>query len=120
VEVFEFATSLEQDEKFTLSRVEGSPVCGAGLLSEIYRVIIIFMKTPDPNKERNERKLSLTDFLKYYNEKLPLEFPRAAVPLLQKFKKTYPGLFKDGDMWSLCLHRKKFMDWRPQRIKSLP
>ena len=38
----------------------------------------------------------------------------------QEFKKTYPTLFKGEDMWSLDRHRKKFMDWRPQRTKSLP
>lgn len=78
------------------------------------------MKTPDLDKERSERKLSLTDFLESYNENLPSEFPRASLSSLREFKKTYPGLFKSGDdLWSLDQHRKKFMDWLPQHVKSL-
>jgi hypothetical protein len=81
------------------------------------------MKTPNLDKERSEKSLSLPDFLESYNENLPSEFPRASLPFLKEFKKTYPSLFKDekGEkIWSLDQHRKKFMDWRPQRIKSLP
>jgi hypothetical protein len=77
------------------------------------------MKDIDLDKERSEKLLSLNDFLKSYNENLPLEFPRASIIFLREFRKTYPTLFKDEDGWSLDLHRKKFMDWRPQRMKSL-
>ena len=76
------------------------------------------MKTLDPDRERGEKKLSVADFLKYYNENLPSEFPRASLPFLREFKKTYPRLFKGKDTWSLDMHRKKFMEWRPQRTKS--
>ena len=82
-------------------------------------VSFLLMNALDLDKERCERNLSLTDFLKYYNENLPSAFPRASHLFLREFKKTYPGLFKGEDMWSLDRHRKKFMDWRPQRIKSL-
>jgi len=78
------------------------------------------MKAPDLDKERSEKKLSLADFLKYYNEDLPTAFPRASTPFLREFKKAYPGLFNGEDTWSLDQHRKKFMDWNPQRTKALP
>jgi len=76
------------------------------------------MKTPDLDKERSEERLSIREFLKYYNEDLPSAFPRASIPFLTEFKKTYPALFKNEDSWSLDQHRKKFMDWRPQRTKQ--
>ena len=76
------------------------------------------MKTLDPDIERGKKKLSVADFLKFYNENLPPEFPRASFPFLREFKKTYPRLFKGNDTWSLDMHRKKFMDWRPQRTNS--
>jgi len=77
------------------------------------------MKTIDVDKERSEQMLSISDFLRAYNENLPEIFPRASLLFLREFRKTYPNLFKEEDSWSLELHRKKFMDWRPQRIKSL-
>ena len=77
------------------------------------------MKILDPVKERGERKLSLPDFLTSYNKDLPSSFPRATQPFLKEFKKAYPGLFKDDNTWSLDQHRKKFMDWLPQHIKSI-
>ena len=77
------------------------------------------MKIMDPVKERGERKLSSTDFVTSYNKNLPSRFPRASQPFLREFKKAYPALFKDDSAWSLDQHRKKFMDWLPQHIKSL-
>ena len=77
------------------------------------------MKTLDLDIERSEEKHSLADFLKLYNEDLPIEFPKASESFLREFRKTYPGLFKGENTWSLDHHRKKFMDWRPQRTKSL-
>jgi len=77
------------------------------------------MKTPDEDRIRSEKKLSLHKFLESYNEKLPPEFPRASLPFLREFKKTYPALFAGKDSWSLDQHRKKFMDWRPQRTRTL-
>ena len=77
------------------------------------------MKPLDPIKERGEKKLSPNDFIIFYNENLPLKFPRASKPFLREFKKTYPKLFKENNAWSLDQHRKKFMDWLPQHIRSL-
>lgn len=82
-------------------------------------LLLQLMKTPDFDRERSEKKIALNDFLKYYNEDLPSEFPRASLPFLREFRKTYPNLFKGENSWSLDHHRKKFMDWRPQRTKSL-
>lgn len=76
------------------------------------------MKAPDIDKERSERKIPLEDFLKTYNKGLPKGFPRASHTSLEEYRKSYPSQFKDG-LWSLDLHRKKFMDWLPQYIKSL-
>ena len=78
------------------------------------------MKTPDLDRERSERKFSLADFLKIYNENLPPQFPRATPVVLKEFRKNYPELFKIPDIWSLDQHRKKFMDWLPQYMSSLP
>lgn len=75
------------------------------------------MKIPDPDRERSERELSLADFLKSYNENLPSGFPRASTAFLKEFMKTYPSLFKRSEAWTLDKHRKKFMDWGPQRTK---
>jgi len=77
------------------------------------------MKTPDLEKERSEKKLTIGDFLKTYNDDLPTEFPRASIPSLKEFRETFPGFFKRDETWSLEQHRKKFMDWLPQYIRSL-
>jgi len=69
------------------------------------------MNTPDLYKERSKEKLSINDFLKYYNVDLPERFPSASLASLREFKTAYPALFKDDDEWSLGQHRKKFMDW---------
>jgi len=81
-------------------------------------VVLEVMKGPNPEKEQSEKKLSLADFSKSYNEGLPVEFPLATHPFLREFKKTYPGLFKNDETWSLGQHRKKFMDWLSQRMRS--
>lgn len=71
------------------------------------------MKLPDLDKERSEKHLSLPEFLKCYNEKLPPVFPQASLALLREFKKTHQSIFKEGGTWSLDQHRKKVMDWLP-------
>lgn len=71
------------------------------------------------DKNPEDSKLSLTDFQKTYNDGIPEDFPRASAKFLEEFKTTYPALFKGDDTWSLELHRKKFMDWLPQHVKSL-
>lgn len=75
------------------------------------------MKLPDVDKIRSEKSLSFSDFLKSYNEDLPLQFPRASAALLREFKKAHIALFK-GDMWSLDQHRKKVMDWLTSRSRA--
>lgn len=75
------------------------------------------MKTPDVDRARSEEQLSLPNFLKSYNNVLPLEFPRASLALLREFQKAHSTLFKSNGSWSLDQHRKKVMDWLPSRLK---
>ena len=77
------------------------------------------MTPQDPIKERSEKKVSPNEFITSYNENLPSKFPRASQPFLREFKKAYPRLFENDNAWSLDQHRKKFMDWLPQHIRSL-
>jgi hypothetical protein len=77
------------------------------------------MKAPDLDRERSERKIAIADFLKTYNAGLPESFPRASLSLLMEYKRHYPSQFKEGELWSLDLHRKKFMDWLPMHLKSI-
>jgi len=77
------------------------------------------MKTRDLERERSEQKLTLHEFLSTYNEGLPSAFPRASLPYLREFQKTYPKLFKRDGTWTLDQHRKKFMDWIPQHLRAL-
>lgn len=76
------------------------------------------MKGPDLDRERSEKKVSIGEFLKAYNTGLPEQFPRASLPLLKEYRKHYAGQFKIDGLWSLDLHRKKFMDWLPMYLKS--
>lgn len=69
------------------------------------------MRLPDVDRERSEKSLSFSDFLKSYNENLPMEFPRASLALLREFRKMHASLFKSDNLWSLDQHRKKVMDW---------
>ncbi len=80
---------------------------------------MIFMKGPDLDRERSEKRLTIAAFLKSYNEDIPAGFPRASLPLLRQFARIYPELFKTGTTWSLDQHRKKLMDWLPMHIRSL-
>lgn len=58
-----------------------------------------------------QEQVSLLDFLKSYNQTIPMGFPKASALLLKKFKEGHAKLFKHDDLWSLDLHRKKIMDW---------
>ncbi len=69
------------------------------------------MKAPDIDKEKSEETHSVTEFLKLYNENLPLTFPRASIALLEEFRSTHSDFFKSSNVWSLGLHRKRVMDW---------
>jgi hypothetical protein len=75
------------------------------------------MRSPDLDRERSEKKITIKDFLKSYNENLPDVFPSATLPLLNEFRGAYPELFKNGNEWSLDTHRKKVMDWLPRHLK---
>lgn len=76
------------------------------------------MKTPDVDRIRCEKQLTLAGFLKCYNEDLPSNFPQASAVLLREFRRENGALFKSGS-WSLDQHRKKMMDWLPVRLKRL-
>ena len=65
----------------------------------------------------SQKQISLVEFLESYNRNMPISFPRASVELLKKFKETHIALFKNGDFWTLDLHRKKLMDWLPRNTK---
>ena len=80
-------------------------------------VLLSVMRLPDLDRERSERPLSFSDFMKSYNEDLPLQFPRVSVALLREFRKEHTTLFKYGRSWSLDQHRKKVMDWLTSRTK---
>jgi hypothetical protein len=77
------------------------------------------MKGPDLDKERSEMKISIKEFLQSYNSNIPAGFPRATMELLITFSKTYPALFKAEKTWTLGQHRKKFMDWLQQYLRSI-
>jgi len=76
------------------------------------------MKGPDLDRIRSEKSLSRKEFLASYNEDLPKEFPHASDPILKEFSKRYPELFKNGDLWSLDVHRKRLMDWLPAYVRA--
>jgi len=73
------------------------------------------MRTRDLDKERSEASHSLLDFMKLYNENLPIAFPRVSAALLGEFRTAHSTLFKSDNVWSLDLHRKKVMDWLRSR-----
>ncbi|MEK9201800.1 MAG: hypothetical protein AAB944_02405 [Patescibacteria group bacterium] len=62
----------------------------------------------------SQMQISLSDFLKFYNQNIPAGFPQASVSLLKKFKDAHSMLFKHGNLWSLDQHRKKLIDWLPR------
>ncbi|MDP2593745.1 MAG: hypothetical protein Q8P36_00165 [bacterium] len=81
--------------------------------------MMLTMKTPDLDRARSERRVTLAEFLRSYNTGLPEQFPRASLPLLRAYKLQYPAQFKEDGLWSLDIHRKKVMDWLPMHLKSL-
>lgn len=76
------------------------------------------MKASSKKPNPSETQTSLSDFLKSYNETIPQGFPRASETLLKKYKDEHTAFFKNGELWSLDLHRKKIMDWLPQNLKN--
>ena len=69
------------------------------------------MKGNKKEFELSQAQTPLSDFLESYNQSIPVSFPSASVAMLKKFKSAYPALFKNGDLWSMALHRKKLIDW---------
>jgi len=72
------------------------------------------MKNTLKELKLNEIPLSLSEFLKSFNQNMPLNFPRASEGRLIKFKKEHESLFQKDNTWSLDMHRKKVMDWLPR------
>lgn len=72
------------------------------------------MKIKQPEIKEYEMQISQSDFMKSYNQNMPVTYPRASVALLNRFREAHAVLFKHGDMWSLDQHRKKLMDWLPR------
>lgn len=54
---------------------------------------------------------SIALFVDYYNKNIPESFPQATLKALEKFKETYPSLFKNSSEWTIDKHRKKLMIW---------
>jgi hypothetical protein len=67
----------------------------------------------------NEIALSLTEFLKSFNQNMPANFPQVSEEQLLMFKKEHEALFRKGNTWSLDNHRKKVMDWLPRNISTV-
>ena len=66
----------------------------------------------------SEAQIPLSDFMKSYNDNIPMGFPHATTSLLKKFRELHTTLFKHGDLWSLDQHRKKLMDWLPRNTEN--
>jgi len=72
------------------------------------------MKNGPKELKLNEISLSLSDFLKSFNQNMPANFPQVSEEQLIRFKKEHEILFRKNNMWSLDQHRKKVMDWLPR------
>jgi hypothetical protein len=81
--------------------------------------IIKLMKKDSELQKLNETLLSLPEFLKSFNENIPVNFPRASEERLWQFKKEHGALFRKSDSWSLDQHRKKVIDWLPRNSGAL-
>lgn len=64
----------------------------------------------------HEIKISLSDFLKSFNQNMPADFPRVTEEQLLRYKREHANFFKNDNSWSLDLHRKKIIDWLPQNV----
>ena len=76
------------------------------------------MKNNSQELKLNEIQLSLSEFLKSFNQNMPTNFPQVSEEQLLLFKKEHETLFKKGNTWSLDNHRKKVMDWLPRNINT--
>lgn len=66
----------------------------------------------------NEISLSLSEFLKSFNQNMPANFPQVSEEQLLMFKKEHEILFRKCNSWSLDHHRKKVIDWLPRNIET--
>jgi len=57
--------------------------------------------------------MNIKDFLKYYNQNIPSDFPEASTSSLNSFKAENSRLFSHGEEWDIDKHRKAVMDWLP-------
>ena len=71
------------------------------------------MKTTPKGPSIHEAHISLVEFVTSYNKMIPAEWPQATILLMKKFKESNLVLFKNGDLWSIDLHRKRIIDWLP-------
>jgi hypothetical protein len=71
------------------------------------------MKTTPKGPTINEAHITLTEFVVSYNKMIPAEWPQATSELMKRFKTDNTSLFKNGDLWSIDLHRKRIIDWLP-------
>ena len=78
--------------------------------------IIQTMKKPEKELHASLVQITLLDFLASYNKNMPPSYPRASAALLRRFQEVHPSLFKNGDLWTLDQHRKKFFEWLPQNL----
>ena len=82
--------------------------------------IIILMKKTEKEKEIHPSMIPITlaDFMVSYNKNMPVTHPRASTALLVRFQQLYPSLFKNGNLWTLDQHRKKFFEWLPRNVSK--
>ncbi len=74
------------------------------------------MNKPEKEIHPSMIQITLSEFLVSYNKNMPATFPRASTALLLRFREVHPVLFKQGDLWSLDQHRKKFFEWLPRNV----
>ena len=60
----------------------------------------------------------MDQFIEDYNLLFNVPPTKATKAFCNLYRSVHPNEFKSSE-WSIDRHRKKFMDWRPQRIKSL-
>ena len=65
-----------------------------------------------------QEELTLKDFIVCYNKGIPQTYPQATPAMLSKFRAAHPQLFKDCELWTLEIHRKKLMDWLPRNVEA--
>jgi len=76
------------------------------------------MRTVNKELQANQDQISLLDFLGSFNKNMPAGYPLTTAALLQEFKESHEALFKNGDSWSLDLHRKRLIDWLPRNAHN--